>query len=343
MISQKQRGGIGSKNFQVTIENKGMSYQDVRDIAKDVFTQNFELLSREALATTEQRAEKIRSDIVEALSADLKAKLETFKEPDRQVALLDAQKAYVLTGDEDLRKMLVRMVTDLSREDGRNLRSIVIEEAIKTVATLTPRQIQILATVYINRYVNFSGAHSVAFLAQRYFEALFDRISRFEGSIGDLRHIEYAGCGKITLMQHNFADVMRENYAGLFQRGLSENDINAKFGSDGVPRDASVLCLNDLTQIQIAALNEQVILAKSKSFNWTENQKLTAIAILKENSFDNTQILAMLQAVQPRFDELNQHWSTSALNKFELTSVGIAIAHSYVSSSTEFNDLSIWL
>lgn len=339
MSSQTQSGGMGSTNYQVNIENHGLSVSDVKEIAKDVFERNFEQIAREANETARRRVEEIREEIACSLAAATKVKLDTFNEPDRQVALLEAQKAYVLSGDKDMKDVLVRLVTDLSKEGSRDLRAIVLEEAIKSVSTLTTSQLDILLSTYIARDVFFGSAQSVDALVKYYDAHLFSRVTSFNFTAGDLRHLEYTRCGKVvTFAGFSLANAIRSQYPGLFQMGRTEEELQAAV-LPGNPTISVIRCFDDSTKFQFGYLNEVAIAKAAENNNWLPNQSAKINEFLVTGVMSEEKVKGLLISKDSRFND----WFTlmsGDVQKFELTSVGRALAHSHARIDV---DISIWL
>ena len=136
---QKQEAGDGSTNLQgqSIIVNQGISYSDAKDIALDVFKANSLELSREAAITAADRAEKLADDFLENLNEKHKDSIKNLSQPAMQIALFDAQKAYAITGDEELESLLVDILVERATEDTRTIKQITLDESLKVAPKLT--------------------------------------------------------------------------------------------------------------------------------------------------------------------------------------------------------------
>lgn len=340
MTQQKQSGGSGSTNIQVATVQVGLGYEDVRAIARDVFDQNFAALAQQAGDVAGKRAETIRDEIVERLEQEGKS-ADNFSHVEKQVALLDAQKGYALSGDAELKKILVDSVVSLSHEPERSLKSIVLQESIKVVASLTPDQLRILAAIFVIRHVSFGGASSLSGLFSEYHKHLGIAVGGMNVTVGALRHLEYLGCGKTSLSVAGLYAIVSGHYQGLVSQGYLETDLLASFSPDPLPPSGVIRCLRDPTRLQIAAVNNDVLDGKSPS--WTEHQKTVAKEKLTGNLIDEAAFNLEAQSISPESAYLTDVWKDQDLGKFELTSVGIAIGHTYATARGLTADLSIWL
>ncbi len=131
MVNLEQKGGMGSTNLQIKTLNVGMTYGDVRDIARDVFESNMQVFTKAAKLEADLRANQLREELVEKLKIKTPEELSSFEQPEKQSALFEAQKAYALSGDTDLKSSLVNMMLDLSSTEERSIKSLALQEAKK--------------------------------------------------------------------------------------------------------------------------------------------------------------------------------------------------------------------
>ncbi|NJK43532.1 MAG: hypothetical protein HC933_04020 [Pleurocapsa sp. SU_196_0] len=136
----------------ITIHHAGMSYTDVRDIALDVFNQNFFRLSESAAATARQRAEEITDRFLGKLQVEYPQGLAKAEDPDFQYALFTLQKQYARTGDADLAELLMNLLSQRAKENGRTMLQIVLNESLEVAAKLTPSQVASLSLIFSLRY-----------------------------------------------------------------------------------------------------------------------------------------------------------------------------------------------
>ena len=154
MINDKnktQEGGDGSSNIQAENVNvyNGLSYQDVKDIATDIFKANFLSLKDEAAQIATERAEEISEKILGKIEAINPGALEEFAQPAMQDALFTAQKEYAKSGDKELGDLLVDIIVDRAEVSQRNMLQIVLDESLHIAPKLTIGQLDTLTLLFL--------------------------------------------------------------------------------------------------------------------------------------------------------------------------------------------------
>jgi hypothetical protein len=340
-MKQDQRGGTHSTNIQAAVVNiqNGLTESQVREIAINVWRDNMTALSEVARDAADQRAQELREEILSGLARG-EGNADSFQQPEKQVALIDAQRGYAISGDQDLRDALTRAVLNLSKEPERSINAIVLGEAVKVLPSLTKRQVSAITSAFIIRFVTFNNVSSI--------EQLLGIWERFVGSQsetptdGDFRHLEYCGCGRAsTLGVLPIAELVRRTYPGLVSKGMDALEINEAFAGYGVPPNAIIACLNDPAKVQIAALNEHVLGQKGAA--WSEDQRSVAQSKLMQNLMGDPEIRETFIARSDFAKRLFEEWEPW-LQRVDLTSVGMAVGHSHAMAiEPNFAPLDVWL
>ncbi|MBL0739875.1 LPO_1073/Vpar_1526 family protein [Chryseolinea lacunae] len=325
--NQTQEGGNSSTNFQggTIVVNNGLSYKEAKEIAQDVFNANFLELSTKAAAVSHKRAEELVECFLEELKKAAPENINTVEDPGMQFALYNAQVNYAKTGDRDLADLLVKMLIDRSYQKQRNFHQIVLDESLNTVAKLTTDQVNTLTVVFVLKYTSNKKVKSPNELC----EMLTKMISPFafclKSNSSLYQHLEFSACASVTIMTQEIGEILRASYGGLFQRGLSKEEIEAKLQENlsSYPelirqsyRDESLFqinALNDRDLESYCAKNgiEGVVLAKLKAF-------------FQANTFDNS-VIEQEFLMLPGFEILFDVWKNSSLSTLDLTTVGMAI------------------
>ena len=151
--TQNQKSGNDSVNYQAeTINQCGLSYKDVKDIALDIFKNNFLVFSDEAKQITINRAEELTNGFLNDIRKKNPNLLNAVQEPSMQYALYSAQKSYAISGDKNTANILVDILIERAGQDERNLAQIVLDESLEIVPKLTINQLDILSTIYLIKY-----------------------------------------------------------------------------------------------------------------------------------------------------------------------------------------------
>lgn len=333
---------MGSTNLQVGTIQVGLGYEDVKSIALDLWNANFHHLSAEAASTAQNRSAEIRDQIIESLKKSSDADPDAFSQVEKQSALFEAQKSYAISGDQELKEMLSDAVVSIAAQPERSLSSIVLHEAIKVMPSLTPGQLRLLAAVFAIRYVNFSS-NSLGELFAHYEKSIGLAEAPISAKDGDYRHLQYCGCGSIVQFGgSSLHSILVRNFAGLISKGFEEDKLREAFAPSSMPGSGVMKCLRDPTKLQIAALNERVILERSAT--WDQRQTLVANEKLGENLLSEEELKSEISVLPPPASALLESWEEKGWKAFDLTSVGIAIAHTYVAQRHgSLGPLTIWL
>ncbi|PAW27939.1 hypothetical protein BKC07_16225 [Peribacillus simplex] len=347
---QEQHGGDHSTNVQAGNDvnlhqnNYGLSYNEVKEVALDVFELNFSKLSLAAQEVAKERAEEITNAFLNQLQEKAPEALDTMKEPDMQYALLMAQKEYVRSGDKNLSEVLVDILVERSKIQERSLLQVVLNESLEVVPKLTNGQLNILSLIFIVKYTVNQTVNSFdslkSFLNNMiapFMDGLTKRHSHFQ-------HLEYSGCGSIGMGGDNFASVFIDRYAGLFSKGFSLEEVNSVFDEDAPARILLISCLHDSSLFQFNAISEEVLEKDITSLSLSKEQ-IAQIKSLHTNSLmSNEEAGNFLVELCPEINAIMDIWSDSSMKNMTLTSVGVALAHANIRRKTNKElDLSNWI
>jgi hypothetical protein len=156
--TQKQESGDNSANYQAeTINQYGISYRDAKEIALDVFQQNFIVLSEQAKQLAKERAEELTNNFLTEIKEKNPELLNSVQEPSMQSALYSAQKSYAISGDRDSADLLVDILVKRAEQNERNLMQIVLNECLEIIPKLIIRQLNTLSLVFLVRNLSKDG------------------------------------------------------------------------------------------------------------------------------------------------------------------------------------------
>jgi len=225
MNKQTQKGADNSENFQaneVNISHYGISYQDVRQIALDVFRSNFLDLSSHASEIARQRAEEIIEEFLKKLKMENQEGIKNARDPDFQYNMYMIQQEYARNGNQDLGDLLVNLLVDRTKQEDRNLLQIVLNESLKTASKLTNEHLSILSLVLFFREMSFRCDRI------DFFKKNLDKyVKVFSGNItkkqSNFIHLQYTGCASIlqidaTNRKNDLNQILLDKYSGLFSK-----------------------------------------------------------------------------------------------------------------------------
>jgi hypothetical protein len=225
---QKQKSGENSTNLQGQTVNvyNGISYQDAKDIAQDVFTSNFLILKNEAAQIAKERAEEITDKFLASLQTKKPEAIAEFKQPGMQDALFTAQKEYAKSGDENLGDLLVDILVDRASTPTRNMLQIVLDDALKVAPSLTVQQMDTLTLNFLLIRTRNQGILNLDSF-KKYIEfSICPFVENLLSDHNQYSYIEYQRCGHTRTGSYGHLESnWLETYQGLFGKGVTDDEI----------------------------------------------------------------------------------------------------------------------
>lgn len=340
--NQEQQAGDKSTNLQaqnITV-NQGISYQDAKEIATDVFKNNFLHLSQKALITAEQRAQELIEDFLIKMNSEKPDSINSVESPSMQYALFSAQKEFAKTGDKDLSDILVDLLIERSDKEERTLLQIVLDESIEVAAKLTQPQFDVLTLVFILKY---SINHSLGNLEKlnNYFNTyIIPFCNNLTQENSCYQHLEYANCSSM-LLGGKIGEIFSDNYLGLFSKGFPKIELENLLGDNA--NDLIIQCLQNKDLFQIKALHLNQLETQLTNLQISENLKTQIIQKFKSNVFSIIEVENYITQTFPSLENFIKIWNET-MCQVNLTSVGIALGRANFKRKTGINlDLSIWI
>ncbi len=343
--TQKQESGDNSTNYQATnINQYGISYRDAKEIAIDVFKANFLTLKDEARQIAEERAEFITNSVLEKLQESNPQLLESFKEPSLQSALYSAQKGYVISGEQEVGKLLVDILVDRANQQERNLRQIVLDESLEVAPKLTINQLDSLTLIFTLKYtMNFTIVDLESFknYLEKYIQPFTQGLTK---ELSCYQHLEYCNCSSISLASAGALESFLHKYRGLFCKGLTNEELENSHGDLSKFGNMLIPSLHDKNKLQVRAMDEKVIEKEAKK-QGISDENISHLKQVFQNSFmSHEEVSSYIKAQGEFMEKLFDYWDNSEMKSMTLTSVGIALAQANFKRKTGLSyDLSIWI
>ncbi|SAL53928.1 hypothetical protein AWB69_05705 [Caballeronia udeis] len=345
---QSQKASDGSTAIQaagnVTVVQVGPSYEQIKEMALDIFRANFYEMAGQAKEIARARAEEITEEFLSKLQKESPENFKKADDPDFQYALFTVQREYARSGDKELGDLLVDLLCDRSKQQERNILQIVLNESLNTAPKLTAQQLAVLTVIFLFGYTRNLGSVSHDVLG-----AYLDKHrSLFSGKLVEnqatFQHLEFAGCGTTGVVMRQLPDVFSNEYRTLFAKGFGAELIAEKSISIGQDIRFFIPCINDGTKIQVRQLSLADLEGEFRRFGIGEHDKQAITHLFHLNVMDASEVRSKVIEIRPYMEELFDVWARSSMVNFGLTSVGIAIAHANVKRLIgEFANLSIWI
>lgn len=335
---------VGTQVGQLTI-HQGLSYSDAKDLIVSVVDQKLIEFKDEAVETFNERTDEFKKLLSEKIKDLPEQDMDRLREPDTQIALLEAAKISGRKPNEELRNLLANLVVSRIKNDKtgkEELKNIVYNEAISTVNKITTDQLKIITLCYLARYTSYSGIISWDTF-KIYLNTHIKPFIHFKNTNAEFQHIEYAGCGGIGIGSWNLVDIYRQQYSFLFSKLIEKEkieDINlpAEIKNELIRLDT----IEDKYFVRIKNKEELEKYLKNKGL---EEKKISQFTSLYEQNIKNSdEVKKKLEEETEIGKELAELWEKSNIPHLSLTSVGIAIAASYFEQVVgEKINIDIWI
>lgn len=322
---------------------QGLSYLEAKDLVESVIDQRLMVFKNEAKEEYQIRTKEFGDLLKGKLSVLPEEEIAKLKDPDTQLALLEAATISGRKQSSDLRAVLADLVIHRIKNDQtgkEELKNIVYNEAITTIGKITLDQLKIITLCYLLRYTSFLGVTSW----ETFKDYLRKNISPFidvNNSNSQFQHIEYAGCGSIGIGSWSLDQKYQGEYSFLFFNDIEESEI-AELGITDELR-AKIIGKNENGKFLIRFMNKNTLeeYLKVNSSNTTINSNIVSLYERKIKSTSDVR-----KKIEDETDigkNIFEIWGKN-LQNLSLTSVGIAIGATYFEQVVgEKIDINIWI
>lgn len=335
---------VGAQVGQITV-HQGLTYSEAKDLIVSVVDQKLIEFKDEAAATFNKRTNEFKVLLSEKIKDLPEQDMGKLREPDTQIALLEAAKISGRKANDELRTLLANLVVSRIKNDNtgkEELKNIVYNEAISTVSKLTTDQLKIITLCYLARYTSYGGVLSWDTF-KNYLNIHIKPFIHFKNTNAEFQHIEYAGCGSIGIGSWNLTDIYRQQYSFLFLNLIEK----AKIEDLNLPEEikSELLRLDTTEDKYFVRIKNKEELQKYLKEKKLEEEKINQFTSLYERNVKNSgEIKKKLEEETEIGKELLELWEKSNIPHLSLTSVGIAIAASYFEQTVgEKINIDIWI
>lgn len=210
---QEINAGDESTNVQggnvLVIQQSGLNYDQVRQVAMDIFKNNFYDLGEKASELAKKRAEEITNKYIEELHKNSLSSLQNTQDPDVRYSLYEIQKSYARHGNTEKANLLVDLLVKRTLIEQHSFETIVLNEALKTVSKLTAEQINIMSLIFIVRDIYLRDNPPFEFYYETFFDKYLDIIDIPQGRMF-YEHLIYSGCITIEKNSETLADLIEQ-------------------------------------------------------------------------------------------------------------------------------------
>jgi len=320
---------VGTQVGQITI-HQGLSYSEAKDLIVSVVDQKLIEFKDEAVATFDKRTDEFKKLLSEKIKDLPEQDMGKLREPDTQIALLEAAKISGRKPNEELRNLLANLVVSRIKNDKtgkEELKNIVYNEAISTVSKITIDQLKIITLCYLARYTSYGGIVSWDTF-KNYLNTHIKPFIHFKNTNAEFQHIEYAGCGSIGISSRDLINIHKQQYSFLFFNLVEKDQVDSLTLSDEIKKGIVALdTKEDKYFILFKNKTELENYLKEKKIDEETIKKL--VSIYESHIKNNDEVKKKIAEETDIGKELIDLWEKTALKHLSLTSVGIAISASY--------------
>jgi hypothetical protein len=311
------------------VMHTGQSYQDVKQIATDVYHSNAVELRGIAERVARERAESLLTQFLDELKATSATPPDSLKDPDMQYLLFDAQRTAARVDDSRVSDVLVELLVDRANKPRRDLQQVVIGEAISTVGRLTPDQCDALTLVFLLKYSRNFSVRTPSTLSTYLDNHITPFLDGAASTAASFQHLQYAGCGALGPTSSELWRILGNTYIHCFLEPIPQDQVQLLIATSGQTADTMV----SLGLFERHGENELLLRPVfDRELETPCEQSGISPEVMRElwkalrRRVRQDDVKRILREAYSEWSSLEEWWSTHPAH-FQLTSVGIAIAH----------------
>lgn len=347
---QKQAAADGSTAIQSgrdTVIQQGLTPADLQKILAGLGEQISVYVS---LARTEvdRRLGEFEGRVLERFAKDAETNANAFRDPDFQYTVGRAQHAYARSGDPAVGDILVDIIARRSQQTDRNRLALTLNNAVEVAATLTSNEFAELSLCFVLRYTVNNDVRDIQSFASYFARTIAPLLPDISRENASYQYMESRGCGSTQIMNSSLPQILRTTYAGVFSNGFErsvvEERVSRQLVSTLEAMKGLIPCMNDKGKLQVGVLNEDQWKLVWKNLGLEENDAIALWNLMAGSIWPESDFILRLPSYVPDYATLADIWSSTPLNSFTLTTLGIAIGHANICRITKFGaGLGLWI
>ncbi len=316
------------------INNFGVSYNDVKEICRDVIRQEFQIVTNEAVDKLNRLIEEFQNRLIEKIMGlkDQKV-IGRFKEPRYQFVLHDAIKEYAQTDNEDTKEDLVEVLIDRLQVEENSTERFVVEDAIKIIPKLSFALTRFLGSILLRR-MEFRNLPFI-------FRSNLKELAKIYEHLNEISNLDIAYlfqlncCEQMHGLRHmvTIEEEMKRRYDLFFRQPTTIEEYNKYVASHpklapGI-NGSSFVCVDGVNtdECRMAYLSTVHLkdnLQKAGRMDlWPELE--TYINTLRP--YNDEEIKNMLVKIDPNWGKIIELFHQENIKNIQLTPVGMYIAN----------------
>ena len=324
----------------------GITASEGRQIALDVFKANALELAGVAKESFEMRGREFIERYLEELQKRRPEAVQSFARPDMQHALFMAQLEAAKSGDEEIAELLVDILVERAAEEKRNIKRIVLDEALAVAPKLTAQETCLLSIAFLLDRVS-SRCESLGALQVYICQELVPFFDDLPDNMSSFYHLLYTGCASPNDGQPtSISAVLYHENRHLFCSGLTGEEVRS-ISPDAIGTPLVIPWLQDPSLYQTSVVPYTI----DEIEQWARRCGLPSSEVESLVSFQLKRMRASpedarteLAKLVPELSNAIERWDASGAERMELTTVGVAIAIANIRRKTgQKFDLGEWM
>lgn len=206
IVSGDQSTNIQGRDHVTVNQFNGLTYQEVKEIAMNIFKSNFYELGEKASEIARERAEQITNDYLKKLEVDSPESINNVADPDVQYAIFTAQKGFARLGNREIADLLVDVLVNRTKINDDSLLKLVLNESLDAIQKLTMKQINALTLIFLMNSVRI----------QENIRVFIELLNKFADDLSlepsFYQHMQYVGCVSISIGEKEFNNLFKMHY-----------------------------------------------------------------------------------------------------------------------------------
>lgn len=316
-----------STNTSVVYVQNGLTYDEARQIAIDVFKSETKKYEGEALKIVNKKAQELIDEFLEKVYDSNYKDTYRFKEPAIQHAIYNAQKGFCLDETGETKQDYIQMLIARINCSQKSVLQISIDESINTVEKLTSEQMDCLTVMFLLLYPQYK-LNNIYNLNMYFNEICSFYHESFNLPSTPLSLKVYKTCLSFDSVKNYIPieEIMKDNFPGLFFKGFNEKElVSISNHESSYYNKILIKDIRDSNKIQINALDVDTLKSNIKGTP-LEEEESQLIDFFNNHIMSLNEIEKILKTIDPNMERLMNTWKNSDLKYCQLTPIGTIIA-----------------
>ena len=155
---------------------------------------------------------------------------------------------------------------------------------------LTKDQLAVLSIVFLFKYTQNHAIGNHDMLGEYFNKHVQPFATSISKNQACYQHLEFSGCGSISMGSHSLQKILGTTYQGLFLKGFESEEIQKKEISVGHDQRFFIPCLNESKKIQVNAKSLEILTKRMNEQSIPEDDKPKIVDLFNLNKMNDNEI-----------------------------------------------------